>query len=551
MLAACLLAACGGGSTTAEATATPVEPTASIAPYLRLVYVDGSAATASDTGPGSATEPYRSLSAAMKNLRPGDDVIVGAGTYREAIVVPALNWGTAQTRLRAKTARGVLVKGSVEASGFAAVSGGVYSVAWGGEEPEQVFRDGTALQQISGTVFGGYPSNPPADLAGAHASEGGIWLGRVAGNASTLPPDSFFYDAAARKLFVRLSTPLSASQTLEVSALRHVLQAENASNLSIDGLDFAHANTSFTYRQGAVKVQGDHNLLNNLVVRDMDAACVQLIGNDTTLSNSTIVRCGQVGISGRGARLTISGNQVTHNNTRTFNRWWEAGGIKLVGPGGLSSSTLRSNVVAYNYGHGIWVDSLATQNLIDSNITAYNAGFGIHYEASASATIRGNQSYGNDLRGIYLLESSASTISGNAVFGNGLEGIAVTDGTRSGTDAALRPLGNQVTGNTSAWNDTNASNWVQLVLPGQGYGSVSDKNSFKADWVGPRFAMGFVSNTNPAFEYIQTWRSNTQQDATSTAQLLDMPSALKAALAAKRLLVASELPSYLANPGSY
>ncbi len=517
-------------------------------PYSRIVYVDGAHPSASDTQAGTAARPYKHIAAAVRDMRPGDDIVVAAGVYREAILVPTFYAGSAATRLRAATPRTVTVKGSSETASWTAVSPGVYATAWPGEEPEQVFRAGTALRQIGGTVFNGYPLNPASELAGLHAGEGGIWPARTAGGLGELVANSFTYDAASKQLYVKLASALAPLEKLEVSALRHVLQAENASNFTVDGLDFAHANTTFTYRQGAVKVQGPGNTLQNVVVHDMDGICIQLIGDDSALLDSTVERCGQMGVNAQGKRVTIANNQINYNNARGFNKWWEAGGMKLIGSAGFHNGTVRNNVVAYNNGDGIWFDWKNTANLIESNTTAYNTGFGIHYEASQSATIRGNRSYGNAMRGIYLIESANSTVTGNAVFGNAMEGIAVVDGDRSAADASLKPLNNRVTGNTLAWNDYNR-NWIQLVLPGADYGAVSDHNVFIAQTIAPRMALGFMSSSNAPFERLSTWGSVARFDLASASQTIAPPDTLQAALAARQLISSSLLPTSLLSPG--
>jgi parallel beta-helix repeat protein len=501
------------------------------------VYVNSASASATDSGTGSANAPYKTIAAAMRSLRPGDDVIVATGTYRESVVV------------RAEVARTALIKGSVEVAGWTQQSADTYVVTWTGDEPEQVFRDGMPLQQIGGTVFGGYPNNPSSDLAQAHAAEGGIWPGRLNGGVGQLTADSFTYDANTRQLVVKLARPLAANEKLEVSAQRYVLKAENATGLTVDGLAFAHSNTSVVARHGAVVVNGSNNLLKNLQITDMDASCVQLAGSDSTLTDSTIDRCGQVGITGRGTRMSIVNNVVMHANTRGFNVWWEAGGMKLIGDGGLHQSVVRGNVVAYNTGDGIWVDWKNTNNLIENNTAAYNSGMGIQYEASQSGTIRGNLTYGNAMRGIYLMESSDCVVENNSVFGNGFEGIAVVNGSRSASDSSLLPSNNRITKNSVAWNDYQR-NWVQLVLPGSNYNSSSDSNVFKTSGLGPRMSIGFMSTNNPAFDGLSAWRNGARADFLSTEQTVNMPDALSNSIAARRLLGATDLPIYLATPGT-
>ena len=44
----------------------------------------------------------------------------------------------------------------------------------------------------------------------------------------------------------------------------------------------------------------------------------------------------------------------------------------------------------------------------------------------------------------------------------------------------LKPFDNRVVNNSIAWNDFNR-NWIQLVLPGDGFRSTSNGNAFKAE----------------------------------------------------------------------
>ena len=46
------------------------------------------ATNGSNSGKGTSNSPWRTIGEAMKaNLRPGDDVVVRSGTYKEAVVV--------------------------------------------------------------------------------------------------------------------------------------------------------------------------------------------------------------------------------------------------------------------------------------------------------------------------------------------------------------------------------------------------------------------------------------------------------------------------------
>ena len=495
-------------------------------------HVEGASALASDRGDGTPARPLKTLGEAMQRLHAGDDVIVGDGIYRETVVVPRMTPPPGVvTTIRARESGTAVLRGSDVVTGWRADGEGWFSVEWKDRpEPAQVFVDGRPLRQVGGTVFDGYPLKPGHELAPSHASDGGIWPGRLAGDRSTLRPGDFHIDTLEHRLHMRLASALLPGSTVEVSTRPYVFLAENIVGLQLQGLVFEHANTSSLARQGAVKVYGAHNVISQVVIRYMDAIGLQFFGTDGELRDSRIEDCGQMGINAQGYRLTIAGNQVLRNNTRGFNKWWEAGGMKMIGGVGLHDTTIRDNVVAYNNGDGIWIDWMNSGIRIAGNVTAYNAGFGIHYEASQTGRIEGNASYGNTQRGIYLLESSDSVVQDNTVVANGLEGIVVADGDRSAGLPALKPRNNRVLGNTIGWN-----NDVELMLP---YGAVqtrSDRNHFIAA-VAPGVVQGWRAPTNQPARGLQSWRERSEQDAVSTETIAPVPAQLAALLQARRLV---------------
>lgn len=515
---------------------------------LRQVFVEPSYTGSSDSNPGTYAAPLRTIGQAMKTLRPGDDVIVGEGVYRESIIVPTLAATSYTTAVRAATPGKAVVKGSDEVKGWKQLSADTWYVAWSGSQPEQVFRAGSALKQIGGTVFGGYPLDPNNSLNSLHKSEGGIWLGRVDGDKNSLQADSFTYDTAEKRIYVRLSKPLANGEALEVSTRTYVMKAESAVNLVIDGMVFEHSNTSLTQRHGAVFLSGTANVVKNSTIRLMDAFCVMISGNDSKLLSSVVESCGQAGLAAYGARVVVDGNRITSNNTRLFNKNWEAGGMKFTWSPALTDAFVTNNIVAFNLADGIWFDSTPKRVTISGNTAAYNVGHGIHFEASQYGTISGNFSYGNGIRGIYLLESANTSVSGNSVFANTMEGIAIANGSRSASNPALLPYGNSLSGNSIAWND-GKRNRMQLMLPGLEFANTSNRNIMQATDVTPRYAQGWLSSTNTYKQGLPAWRTFSGQDMNSTEAMGAMPSALANALAVKRILDKSELPAFLQNPG--
>lgn len=515
---------------------------------VRQIHVEQEDPAADDRNPGSVDAPLRTIQRAMQLLQAGDDVIVGPGIYRETIVVPAMQETRYSTVIRARVPGTVVVKGSDLVSGWIRSSPDTWVTSWEGKEPEQIYRAGAALKQIGGTVFGGYPEAPGHPLASLHRREGGIWPGRTAGGAASLTADSFTYAQAEGRVYIRLSRPLKDAEALEVSTRSYVLRAESAIGLIVDGIVFEHSNTSLKARHGAVFVAGRANTIRNLVVRDMDSFCVMLDGDDSALLDSTIERCGQAGVAAYGRRVMVSGNSVTANNTRGFNKNWEAGGMKFTGTPALMDSTVSDNIVAYNNGDGIWFDWTPRRITVSGNVVAYNAGHGIQFEASQFGNIVGNFAYGNRLRGIYLLESSDSEVAGNSVFGNGFEGIAIADGARSSANPALLPLRNSIKGNSIAWNDA-GRNRLQLMLPGLAFAARSDRNVFQATDRLPRYAQGWLTLGNAPFSSLSAWRQATGQDGLSTEGYGPIPPGLSDTLARRLIVDPETLPFFLRSAG--
>jgi hypothetical protein len=82
--------------------------------FSKTYYVDGNAANADDSGPGTQQRPFRTISAAAKALQPGERAVIASGTYREC--VRPMRGGTGPDKMisyEAAAGAKVIVKGSV------------------------------------------------------------------------------------------------------------------------------------------------------------------------------------------------------------------------------------------------------------------------------------------------------------------------------------------------------------------------------------------------------------------------------------------------------
>lgn len=474
-----------------------------------------------DAGNGAASSPYKTLRYAMTQLKPGDHLQIAAGTYRDALVFPAKPW----TRIDAKaidtgnisdayllkpaltTIEGkgqVLIKGSVVVRDWHALGDGRYTKTWE-DETQQVFINDKALTQVGGTIFDGFPEKKDHVLLALHQSQKGIWPGRLAGNQDKMPDNSFYYDRDNKTLYIKSSVADFNKQTVEVSTLHTLLSGQGLTDILVKNLAFQHSNTSTKTRGGLVSLSGLRITLENLRVSHADSIGFGLIGDDIVMKDSSANYCGQLGINARGKRMQLIDNETSYNNTRGFNKLWEAGGAKFTSNGGLQDSLVSGHKALSNMGDGIWFDWKNRNNTLRDSLTAYNQGFGIHYEASDRGLIINNVSVANTERGIYLPHSSHSIIAYNLVGANGMQGIAIIDEGRKDDQGQFdfSARGNKVFSNVIAWNAD------PLVMPTKIADNQSDGNIFIGDADQTKVGLGWIN----MFKIdLQQWSKRTEQD---------------------------------------
>lgn len=467
--------------------------------------VNPSHPAAKDSGQGGENAPFKTITYAMSQLQPGDRLVIAAGVYREVMVFPQRRWELAETTIEGRGR--VLVKGSDVVGQWQPLGDGRFVRPWP-TETEQVHVDGSPLQQIGGTVFDGFPDDAEHPMHALNQGQGGIWPGRKKGDQDSMPVGSFYYDASEKNLYLRVAWPELGAHVVEVSTRSGALFGENLANVTLRNLDFEHANTSWKRRAGLVTLLGDRLTLERINVVRADSIGMILVGNDITLRDSSANDCGQVGIMGRGQRMRLINNETSRNNTRGFNRWWEAGGAKFVGGGGLQDSLVSGHRALNNTGDGLWFDWMNRNNRIEHSFIAYNTGMGLHYEASAGGMIVDNVVIANGGRGIYLPQSSQSVVAYNLVAGNGLQGIVVIDEGRRDPVGKykLKPAGNKVFGNVVAWNQG------AIYLPLEPAENHSDGNLFIGNSSQTRFSLGW---TRLGKKDLSDWVSTTGNDRRS------------------------------------
>lgn len=498
------------------------------------LHVNPESPQARDSGDGAASRPYRTLSYALKKLSAGGHLLIAPGVYRESIDLRQAQLKAAQnsspTVIDADPGTKVLIKGSEIVTDWESLPDGLFVRRNWPVNSQQVFVDGVSLKQIGGTILNGYPEVDNHPMKKLHQSNGGIWPGRVPGGVEAMTENSFHYAAESRSLYVKSGGGSLRGKTVEASVRAHLMIGQGVNNIEFRNLSFAHANTTSVNYSGAIKLNGNRLTLDHIEVTWTDGAGLDLKGDDNIVEHSTANYCGQVGMKVRGRNARLIDNETSYNNTRGFNKWWEAGGAKFVGEGGLQDSEVSGHRAFFNRGDGIWFDWKNNNNRIHDSVSAYNSGMGLHYEASTGAKIYDNYLFANTQRGVYLPNSSNSLILHNLIAKNGLEGIVIVNERKeqAKTQSALLPKDNHVIGNIVAWNGKAA-----LILPDASLPNASDDNLFVSADKPPSFSLGW-GRGHVARTGLSAWHTISGRDHRSRQSILSVPSKLQSGLDKKQ-----------------
>jgi parallel beta-helix repeat protein len=482
---------------------------------------------------------FGSLASAVATLRPGDTMHIAAGIYREELILPK-GVSSIERPVKILGSGQVIISGANVVTGWSEKGWGVFESCAFSREPQQVFFRGRSLRQVGGSVFGGYPIKGDHPLSRLHVAQGGIWPGRVREQAWADGGEGFRYDRARKCVQIRVAAERIDGGDIEVSVRSDLFRAEDVSGLSLSGIVFRHASTSTESRQAAVTIIGRYNGISNIEVDSVDGVGVEISGDGNVVEGSRIYRSGQLGLKARGRAVRIQDNIIAYNNTRGFNKWWEAGGLKSGGGVGLHDSWIVGNTIFGNVGDGVWVDWKNRGVVIGSNLIFYNTGFGVHYEASFGGRISSNFVLGNGQRGIYLANSAETVVESNAVGLNGLEQIAVSDEGRQDPkgEMSFAPIDNVVRGNCVLGDEH-----ALLVLP-KGVPSLSDRNYFLSP-SGAFFSLGWAARPWDRLSFLD-WQKESGGDRSSQSVAFRINKEFQSALRSRSLGISrSELSSWL------
>jgi hypothetical protein len=376
---------------------------------------------AQDALPGIARgSMVHTIGQAVKQLAPGDTVLIHGGVYREKIKLGQSGLPDQAIVLKAVEGENVLVSGADRITDWTQVPGAehIYSTHW-------------PYRFISWNEHNTHPNDDYHRLIGRceQVFSNGYPLNQVL-ERDKLSRGMFYVDMDAKRLYIRLANDneISDRKVLIEGSVRERLLLVEGDHIRIEGIRFRYA--ANRAQQGAVEFSGDHITVENCSFEYTNACGAAFSGQHITVRNCLFQHNGQLGFGANHAHgLHMSDCTIRNNTTKGFDRGWEAGGNKICLTRG---AVIENSRFVENRGHGIWFDIGNEDCAVHNCFIAHNENAGIFYEISYGLHAHDNVILGNGFAftpgawgaaaGISLSSSPGCTIERNLLLGN-REGI--------------------------------------------------------------------------------------------------------------------------------
>ena len=390
-----------------------LSPLIVLAPALSGKTVHVSPQALSDVPPN---QQFRTIQAAAKIADAGDQVIIHSGVYREAVVVEKSGTADQPIRFEAAVDANVVVTGLDPLTNWRKEAGNVFSTVW-------------PYRFVPNSKTGAFPDNEYHRLIGRveQVLVNGDPLHQTL-DRNQLSRGDFCADLANRRLYI--SPPggedvTSAKSGVVVGAsTRPLLWHSKGEYVNVRGIRFCNA--ANRAQKGGVAFQGRGDVAEDCIFEQMSGAGATFGGADQVARRCSFRQNGQLGfLAVRAHNLFITESTIQENNTKGFDRQWEAGGNKIVLSRGVIFEKSR---FVRNHGAGIWFD-IGNENCTVRNcLIADNEDAGIFYEISYGLHAQDNVVVGNGFfsnphawgaqAGIVLSSSPDCEVTRNLLVGN-------------------------------------------------------------------------------------------------------------------------------------
>lgn len=364
----------------------------------------------------SITKQFQTIQEAANAAVAGDVVVIHSGVYRETVVVQKSGTRENPIRFEVEPGGNVVVTGLDRITNWRRENGGdnVYSTAW-------------PYRFLPRSKTDAHPDDEFHRLIGR--------VEQVVMNESllrqTLQLDqlsrgAFYVDLTNKRLYV--SPPagenLNANEVQVEASTRSLIWDCKGDYVSLRGIHFRYA--ANPAQSGLVVFRGRGDLAEDCTFERANGAGAAFVGPEQVARRCTFQDNGQLGFAGnRAHNLLITECTIANNNTKGFNRQWEAGGDKIVLSRGV---ILEKSRFLRNRGNGIWFDIGDENSTVRNCLIADNEDAGIFYEISYGLEAHDNVIVGNGFTstahawgaqaGIVLSSSPNCVIARNLLVGN-------------------------------------------------------------------------------------------------------------------------------------
>ncbi len=413
-------------------------------------FVDGQAQAARDANPGTEAAPWKTIARAGRapELKPGDQVLIRSGVYRETIDIAVSGEPDRPIVFAAAPGARVVIKGSEMVKGRWSRLGDDKSV----KEPFP-----HALRRVWKIALG-EEFFSDARFAGAYADRSKRWVSQVfldddhplqmigpdpiyrsdeydrraviGKGLADMIPQSFFFDAAEDILYIDIGGE-PAWFAIEVGVRGFAVTATKVHDVVIRGLEMRH-----NRQPGGQWPLAAIGECQRVSIEDCRIRFADFCGLGIHRSKDCAVRRCDLSSNGcTGLALGLTEDCAVEDCTLLFNNyrrfcgdWGVAAGMKNI-PGNRRTAVRRCEAAFNVDGEGIWFDTDNEDIRILDNVVHHNDDCGIFFEINkGGGVIAGNLVYGNRGRGIYVSGSQKTWVVHNTVVENASGIVVMTRG---------------------------------------------------------------------------------------------------------------------------
>jgi len=327
------------------------------------------ATNGSDTGNGSASQPFRTIQKGIDAVsQPGDTVTVLPGTYPEQLTLRAHGTPGKPIVIKAAKKQEVILDGAERVCGWRLLDGthNVWGKEFGDKAPYNNDNDRWDMPPRSEQVF----------VDGKRCVHARDPLSDYSFTATLTDPARYTLKLPQGK---NPDTSIT-----EITAKTSLLKAR-ADNVVIEGFVFRRVRN--TYQNAMVTLNGEGiEFRNNLLEYSSAGSGLAIQTKHSRIHDNVFRHNGQFGFSVGGTENLIENNLVEGNDLAGYKEWG-TGGTKIVGNGNI----IRRNRFVGNLGGvAIWLDSGPCNSVIEYNHVSGNFGEGIRAEISFHSLIAYN-----------------------------------------------------------------------------------------------------------------------------------------------------------------